>query len=157
MKLQMMQRYLRTFSGLSKNELNDYFGEIVEKMKTNFNHKVLAKLYEHVKNDIHIMIVLGAFTPLLKVLVQDFSVDKIIGSDITIKNGKLDIHTNIDQVQAERKTELIQNALNEKEIDWENSYAYGDSFSDLPVLELVGNPVAVCPDKKLREIAVKKK
>lgn len=35
-------------------------------------------------------------------------------------------------------------------------YFYTDSFSDLPVLELVGHPVAVNPDPRLRRTAVKR-
>ncbi len=33
-------------------------------------------------------------------------------------------------------------------IDLSESYAYSDSESDLPMLELVGNPVAVNPDSR---------
>ena len=43
-----------------------------------------------------------------------------------------------------------------KTVDWKNSYAYGDSYADLPVLNLVGNPIAVKPDEKLRHIAIRK-
>jgi HAD superfamily hydrolase (TIGR01490 family) len=34
---------------------------------------------------------------------------------------------------------------------------YTDSYSDLPVLEVVGNPVAVNPDRRLRRVAVQRK
>jgi HAD superfamily hydrolase (TIGR01490 family) len=37
--------------------------------------------------------------------------------------------------------------------DLSASYAYGDSLSDLPMLETVGHPVAVNPDPRLRRIA----
>ncbi len=37
--------------------------------------------------------------------------------------------------------------------DLRASYAYGDSISDLPMLESVGNPVAVNPDPRLRRVA----
>jgi phosphoserine phosphatase len=38
-------------------------------------------------------------------------------------------------------------------IDWASSWALADRKSDLPVLELVGHPVAVHPDRKLRKLA----
>ena len=38
-------------------------------------------------------------------------------------------------------------------IDLDASWAYSDSVSDLPMLELVGNPVAVNPDAELQAIA----
>ena len=41
----------------------------------------------------------------------------------------------------------------EHELDLDASWAYSDSVSDLPMLELVGNPVAVNPDAELARIA----
>ena len=41
----------------------------------------------------------------------------------------------------------------EHDLDLEASWAYSDSVSDLPMLELVGNPVAVNPDAELAAIA----
>lgn len=36
------------------------------------------------------------------------------------------------------------------------TYYYADSISDLPALEVVGHPVCITPDKKLRQVARKK-
>ena len=44
----------------------------------------------------------------------------------------------------------------ERDIDLSASYAYSDSVTDLPMLEAVGHPVAVNPDKELRRIAVQR-
>jgi len=44
-------------------------------------------------------------------------------------------------------TELLNRAG--LEVDLSQSFAYGDSISDVPLLELVGNPVAVYPDSQL--------
>jgi HAD superfamily hydrolase (TIGR01490 family) len=38
-------------------------------------------------------------------------------------------------------------------LDLAGSYAYSDSITDLPMLEAVGHPVAVNPDKELRRLA----
>ena len=38
-------------------------------------------------------------------------------------------------------------------MDLSSSFAYADSLSDLPMLELVGTPVAVNPDPRLSQIA----
>ena len=40
-----------------------------------------------------------------------------------------------------------------EDIDLAASYAYSDSESDLPMLRLVGHPVAVNPDKELARVA----
>ncbi|MDH5616947.1 MAG: haloacid dehalogenase-like hydrolase, partial [Acidimicrobiia bacterium] len=39
-------------------------------------------------------------------------------------------------------------------IDLSASYSYSDSMTDLPMLEVVGHPVVVNPDKELREMAL---
>lgn len=157
MKMQLMQRYLRAFTGLNEIELEEYFAEIADVMQQDFNKHVVSRMSEHQENNFHIMIVSGAFTPLLQSAAKVFPVDTIIGTDVPLHSGFFDVKKRIDHVQAERKTELIHQAMQNKTIDWENSFAYGDSFSDLSVLEQVGNPVAVCPDDKLRGVAMQNK
>ena len=48
-------------------------------------------------------------------------------------------------------TELL--AKSGLEVYLSQSFAYGDSIFDVPVLELVGNPVAVYPDSQLWDYA----
>lgn len=47
----------------------------------------------------------------------------------------------------------IEKLAAERGYDLARSYAYSDSVSDLPMLERVGHPVAVNPDRELRELA----
>ncbi len=51
------------------------------------------------------------------------------------------------------KAEAMENVAREKGIDLSGSFSYYDSITDLPMLEAVGNPVAVNPEKELRAIA----
>ena len=52
------------------------------------------------------------------------------------------------------KAEAIEKLAGEQGIDLGRSFAYTDSETDLPMLESVGNPVVVNPDKNLRRLAV---
>lgn len=51
------------------------------------------------------------------------------------------------------KAEAIEDYAGRHNIALDDSYAYSDSYTDLPMLEIVGHPVAVNPDKDLRETA----
>ena len=51
------------------------------------------------------------------------------------------------------KAEAIREMAVREGIDLARSYGYSDSITDLPMLELVGNPVAVNPDKELARVA----
>ncbi len=51
------------------------------------------------------------------------------------------------------KAEAILEMSLAEGIDLEASYSYSDSATDIPMMEIVGNPVAVNPDTELRAIA----
>ena len=54
------------------------------------------------------------------------------------------------------KAEAIEKLAADEGIDLSGSYAYTDSSTDLPMLEAVGNPVAVNADKTLKQLAVER-
>src|SRR3972149_3442749 len=55
--------------------------------------------------------------------------------------------------RGENKRTLIRQLAAERGLDLAASYAYGDDWYDLPMLESVGHPVAVNPCPRLREEA----
>ncbi|MDA8062857.1 MAG: HAD-IB family hydrolase [Actinomycetota bacterium] len=52
------------------------------------------------------------------------------------------------------KAELVEELARREGIDLAASWAYSDSVTDLPMLEAVGHPVAVNPDRALRRVAL---
>jgi phosphoserine phosphatase len=56
----------------------------------------------------------------------------------------------------EGKAEAMRELAAEHGYDLATSYAYSDSMTDLPMLEAVGHPTAVNPDKALRKAAVER-
>ena len=53
----------------------------------------------------------------------------------------------------EGKADAVRRTAQAAGIDLSRSYAYTDSITDRPMLEAVGNPVAVNPDRELRRLA----
>jgi phosphoserine phosphatase len=51
------------------------------------------------------------------------------------------------------KAEAILGLAEERNIALEGSFAYSDSYTDVPMLEVVGHPVAVNPDRVLQKLA----
>jgi HAD superfamily hydrolase (TIGR01490 family) len=51
------------------------------------------------------------------------------------------------------KAEAVRLFAEREQIDLSRSYAYSDAFTDVPLLELVGHPVAVNPDRALQRVA----
>ena len=81
--------------------------------------------------------------------------DHVIASRLEIVDGKYT--GEIDYyAYAEEKARAIQQMAADRGYDLEASFAYSDSITDAPMLELVGHPHAVNPDKELRKLAARK-
>lgn len=153
LKERLIQIYVRCLHDIPEKELHIFFEEIAVKMKPDFNEEVCARLQEHHQNGVHIMVLSGAYDLLLEKSLQHLPTDTLIGTVIPFKDGTIDEETSVYPIQVERKNEKIEEFIQDKEIDWENSYAYGDSLTDVSVLELVGHPVAVQPEPSLEDVA----
>lgn len=157
MKERSMQIYADALHTLSKKELDDYFREMEVSMREGFNKDVISRLKQHKADGVHVMLVSGAYSSLLHAVTEDLGFDKIIGTEIPFtEDGIFNRSVSIYHIQGKRKNEKIMESLAGNEIDWKNSFAYGDSLSDLPVLELVGKPVAVKPEERLERVAVER-
>jgi HAD superfamily hydrolase (TIGR01490 family) len=56
----------------------------------------------------------------------------------------------------ENKAKAIQELAVAKGYDLATCYAYSDSITDLPMLEMVGHPYAINPDRELRKVAMER-
>ena len=78
--------------------------------------------------------------------------DDVIATQLEIVDGKY-TGTIEYYAYAEEKARAIHALADERGYDLEGSFAYSDSVTDVPMLEAVGHPHAVNPDKELRRIA----
>jgi HAD superfamily hydrolase (TIGR01490 family) len=86
-------------------------------------------------------------------LAEFLSADGAIASRATVDadgryTGEMDRY-----VYGPWKAEAIKELAASEGIDLERSYAYSDSYTDVPMLEAVGHPVAVNPDRLLAKVA----
>lgn len=116
---------------------------------------VLERLKKHQKEGFLTILTSGNFQNLVEIVASRLNIDFAIGTELEVNqnkfSGKIIPPLCFGQAKAEKvKKFLSDNGL---KINFKESFTYSDSFFDLPFLELVGNPVAVDPDKKLLEIA----
>jgi len=79
--------------------------------------------------------------------------DGVLATRMAVSEGKYTGEISFYAYAANKAT-AIEELAAEKGYDLSRSYAYSDSITDLHMLELVGHPVAVNPDKELRRQAV---
>ena len=88
-------------------------------------------------------------------LAEHFGDVSVIATRARIEDGKYTGRLAF-YCYGEGKPKAIKEVARREGIDLGGSYAYSDSITDLPMLEAVGNPVAVNPDRDLRREAEKR-
>jgi HAD superfamily hydrolase (TIGR01490 family) len=99
-----------------------------------------------------VIIISTSGTDLVEPIGQRLGADITIGTQVAVEDGRYTGEI-LFYAYGEGKAEAMLALAAEYDYDLDLSFAYTDSHTDLPMLELVGNPVAVNPDADLRRIA----
>jgi HAD superfamily hydrolase (TIGR01490 family) len=110
----------------------------------------------HKANNARVVILSSALTTVCRELAEHLKIDDIICSELEIKNGYLTGRPVGHICFGEEKSVRIKEYCKKHNYSQSESWYYGDSISDLPALSVVGNPVCVNPDTKLRKTAIKR-
>ena len=119
---------------------------------------VLERLKKHQEEGFLTILTSGSFQDLIKIIANRLNIDFAIGTELEQKSDKFSGKIVPPFYFGQGKAEKVKNFLSEKKlkINFKESFAYSDSFFDLPILEMAGNKVVVEPDKKLLKIAKNK-
>ncbi|MGA8340279.1 MAG: HAD-IB family hydrolase [Solirubrobacteraceae bacterium] len=116
--------------------------------------QVLELAYRHQDEGRRVYIVTAASQELATMLAGVLAFDGAIGSQFSeVVDGVYTGRPTGPFVYGEDKARAIEQLAEREGIDLEQSYAYSDSASDLPMLRVVGHPVAVNPDSDLAKAA----
>lgn len=85
----------------------------------------------------------------LALLAEELGIDGVIGTRAAVVDGRYTGELDGPMVHGPEKAVRVEKLAAERGIDLARSFAYSDSVNDVPLLELVGNPVAMNPDRKL--------
>jgi HAD superfamily hydrolase (TIGR01490 family) len=116
--------------------------------------QVLALAHEHQDAGRRVYIVTAASQDLAEMLARVLVFDGAVGSQFSeVVDGVYTGNPAGLFVYGSEKARAIEQLAEREGIDLAESYAYSDSASDLPMLRLVGHPVAVNPDSALAKAA----
>jgi fatty acyl-CoA reductase len=98
-------------------------------------------------------------TGTVDVLVQPLAglFDEIVASRLHVRDGRYSGYLEAPPLVGEARAAWLRRYAETAGADLTASYAYGDSYSDRPLLEAVGTPVAVNPDPHLYRHAKSKR
>ena len=108
----------------------------------------------HKKEGHFLVIVSGSIRYYLEPVADDLGFQHIICTDLEEGQDGLLTGKPIGKICiGDYKRELIHKLVYQEQIDLNKSYAYGNNEADIPMLQSVGNAVAVQPTPKLRKVA----
>jgi HAD superfamily hydrolase (TIGR01490 family) len=97
-------------------------------------------------------IVSAALQEVVDAIATDLGFDGALGTICEVRDGAY-TGRSVRSLHGESKADAVRELAAGECIDLATSTAYSDSHTDLPFLEVVGNPVAVNPDRRLHRIA----
>lgn len=129
---------------------------VAEDLLPSVRPAVLERLEWHRAQGHAIILLSGAFEPLLEVFAARVGIDEVAGNRLEIRDGRYTGRMLPPLCIGGGKEARLARHLADRgiDMDWQRSYAYADSNTDLPLLRRFGHPVAVAPDERLRQEAV---
>ena len=109
----------------------------------------VARLIKHREDGARVYIASSSVEPFIKPFAQRIGAE-VIGTPVKIVNGRVQLAGEL--VASQNKIEQVLTRLGVKRVD----FAYGDTEQDIPLLEHADHPVAVYPDKNLKQVALQR-
>jgi fatty acyl-CoA reductase len=112
----------------------------------------VRRIREHRAAGHRTLLLTAAARPFLRPLEPLF--DIVIGAELQVdREGRYTGFMSTPPLVGEARAAWLRRHATVEGVDLRHSYAYADSYSDLPLLRAVGNPVAVSPDSHLYRYA----
>ena len=149
------QVFYRNYRGMNAEQTRELSLEMFETyLRPKIFAEATSQIQEHKEQGAAVVLVTGSLDFIVQPIADYLAVDAVLAPQLREENGQFTGELTTAPFIGEAKAKAMRDYADQHEISLEESYAYGDSQSDLPMLECVGNPVVVNPGKALREKAV---
>lgn len=150
------QVFYRNYRGLEVAEMKALSTGMFETyIRPKIFSEAVSQIQEHKEEGAAIVLVTGSLDFIVQPIANYLAADAVLAPQLHEQGGRFTGELTTVPLIGEEKAKAMRNYADQHEVSLEESYAYGDSQSDLPMLECVGNPVVVNPRKALREKAIK--
>ncbi len=147
--------FFQSYKGESIDRLRFFSDELFEDVLKPAIFAGTLDLIEKSKKLGHRQIVItGALDFSMKPLIDHLGVDDFVANRLEFVNGYATGRLLPPVMASATKAKWIREYAEKNEINLSESFAYSDSISDLPMLSIVGHPVAVNPDFRLKQTAL---
>jgi HAD superfamily hydrolase (TIGR01490 family) len=112
----------------------------------------MRRIREHKRAGHRVLLLTGALDVVVEPLAELLEVE-VDCAHLLVKDGRMTGDLQSPPPAGEARGALLEEYAARNRIVLSESFAYADSMSDLPMLELAGTPVVVNPDARLSQVA----
>ncbi|MGH3321884.1 MAG: HAD family hydrolase [Streptosporangiaceae bacterium] len=153
-QMERMRRYLSELcAGWPVQQVSDIVGETLHRLIDPYIYEEAASLIElHHAEGRDVVIVSSSGAEVVVPIGEMLGADRVVATRMIVHDGRYTGEIAF-YAYGESKAEAIRDLAAAEGYDLAACYAYSDSGTDLPMLEAVGRPHAVNPDRGLRREA----
>jgi len=144
-----MKQTATLFASVERERLDPFLMENHERLQAYISDTMRKQLIRDREEGYHTVLLSGNLDLILHPFKED-GFDTIIGTASMIE-GRLRTFAEVEVVIGEGKEKAIREAF--PDADFARSKAYADNGYDIPILKIVGEPIAVNPDRALERYA----
>ena len=149
-----MRDYLKALcAGWEVQQVRDIVAETLHELIDPLVYdEAVTLMDQHRAEGREIVIVSSSGEEVVGPIGEMLGVDRVVATRMVVEDGRYTGEISF-YAYGEGKAVALRQLAEEEGLDLAACYAYSDSATDLPMLEAVGHPVAVNPDKALRRVA----
>src|SRR5688500_14317345 len=153
----MRESVLALTKGWDQEKIRTIVAETLEAVVEPIIYSEAADLIEEHKAAGRLVVIISASpSEIVEPLGRYLDVDRVIASEASVDEDGRYSGEMAFYAYGPHKAEAMRTLAAELDIDLDASYAYSDSATDIPMLEAVGHPVVVNPDRALARWADEK-
>lgn len=100
-----------------------------------------------------VVIISASEATLVRLIAEELGVEHVVATELETVDGHFTGGV-VNYLKGHAKADAVAEIGRTENINLAESFAYSDSATDIPMLELVGNPVAVNPDRVMKKTAL---
>ncbi len=152
-RAEFQRSFYREYDGLDPDEMRRLGREALNEVTLRRIYpEGMRRIREHKRAGHRVLLLTGALDLVVEPLAELLEVE-VDSAHLLVRDGRLTGDLEKPPPAGEARGFLLEEYALANGIDLAESFAYADSLSDLPMLEMVGTPVAVNPDPRLSQLA----
>ena len=141
--------YVSELRGVNKAYIEFIASQVINLNGDKVYKYARSRIKWHKENNHKVFFISGSPDFLVSKMAEKYGATEFRGSIYKVDENNNFTGEIIRMWDSENKQKAIDEFVNKYDVDLDNSYAYGDTNGDLSMLKLVGNPIAINPNREL--------